>query len=313
VKQLFLATAAALALIATGAFAQYPDKPIHLVVPYDPGVVDATARVIAKGIGDYLNVPVVIDNIPGASGSIGASRVAKAAPDGYTLFYGTATIFVQNPMFYKLTYDPQKDLAPVSHALDTGLFLLVNKSLGVKNLSEFIALAKANPGKFSYGFSGNGAQVANEVFKRKAGLNILPVPYRSSNTSIVDLLAGRISMLLYTWSAAEQHIKAGDLVALAYTGKSRLPSAPQVPTFAESGFPGFDHTLWFGFFVPTGTPQPIVNKLNAAVNAALNDEGLKKFSDYVVKGSTVEELGAYVRSEAEKGKVIARDLGIKPE
>lgn len=312
-KYLACVFVALLGLFATNVHAQFPDKPIRLVVPYDPGVVDATARVIAKGISDYLQVPVVIENVPGASGSIGAAKAVKATPDGYTLFYGTATIFVQNPMFYKLAYDPQKDLAPVSHALDTGLFLLVNKSLGVKNLAQFIALAKANPGKLTYGYSGNGAHVANEVFRRKAGLDILPVPYRSSNVSIVDLLTGRISMLLYTYSAAEQHIKSGDLVALAYTGKTRLPSAPQVPTFAESGFPGYDHTLWFGFFVPAGTPQPIVGRLNAAVNAALKHDALKKFSDYVVRGSSPAELGEYVKSEAEKGKVIASELQIKPE
>ena len=305
----------ALLLVATSAYAQFPDKPIKLIVPYDPGVVDAVARGIAPGMSEYLKVPVIVENAAGAAGSVGAGRVVKAAPDGYTMLYGSTAVFVQNPFFYKLPYDPVKEFAPVSYGVNTGLFLLVNKSLGVKTLDELIAMAKANPGKLTYGSSGNASSgnVAGELFKKRAGLDITHIPYKNSTVTLTDLLASRISMFFYPYQGAQQHIQAGNLIALAYTGKQRLPGAAHIPTFAESGFPGYDQTLWFSFFVPAGTPKDVIAKLNAAVHRGMKEESIKKYNDFVPMPSTPEELGETVRREIDTFRSMMKELNIKVE
>ena len=307
----------ALLLAACAARAEFPDKVIKVVVPYDPGTVDSVTRVIATGMAEYLKVPVIVENAAGASGSLGAGRVAKSPADGYTMLYGSQAVFVQNPFFYKLSYDPTKELVPVSHGVNTGLFLLVNKSLGVHTLQELVALAKANPGQLTYGSSGIGSSgnITGELFKRRAGVDIRHIPYKSSTTTLTDLIAGRISMFFFTYAYAEQHIKAGTLLALAYSGKERLPGAPQIPTIAESGYPGFDQTLWFSFFVPAGTPKEAIAKLNAAVHYGVKTQeaNLKKFYDFVPKPGTPEQLAELIRDETERFRKTASDLNLKPE
>lgn len=306
-----------LLMCAAAAHADFPDRPVKLVVPYDPGTVDAVARVIATGMSEFLKVPVIVENAAGASGSVGAGRVSKSPADGYTMLYGSQANFVQNPFFYKLPYDPTKDLAPVSYGVNTGLFLLVNKSLEVKTLQDLIALAKANPGKLTYGSSGNGSSgnVTGELFKNRAGLDIQHIPYKSSSVTLTDLLASRISMFFYPYAAAEGHIKSGNLIALAYTGKNRLPGAPHIPTFAESGFPGFDQTLWFSFFVPAGTPKDVIAKLNAAVHSGVKSQetALKKFYDYVPMPGTPEQMSKVIQDETERFRKQMTELNIKTE
>ena len=305
-------------LLASGAArAEFPDKPVKLVVPYDPGTVDSVARVIATGMSEYLKVPVIVENMAGASGSVGSGRVAKSAPDGYTMLYGSQAVFVQNPFFYRLPYDPTKELAPVSYGVSTGLFLLVNKSLGVKNLQELVALAKAHPGQLTYGSSGVGSSgnITGELFKKRAGVDIRHIPYKSSTTTLTDLIAGRLSMFFFTYAFAEQHIKAGTLLALGYTGKDRLPAAAQIPTIAESGYPGFDQTLWFSFFVPAGTPKDAIAKLNAAVHYGVKSQeaNLKKFYDFVPLPGTPEQMAEIIRDETERFGKLAVELNLKPE
>lgn len=306
-----------LLMCAAAAHADFPDRPVKLVVPYDPGTVDAVARVIATGMSEFLKVPVIVENAAGASGSVGAGRVAKSPADGYTMLYGSQANFVQNPFFYKLPYDATKDLAPVSYGVNTGLFLLVNKSLEVKTLQDLIALAKANPGKLTYGSSGNGSSgnVTGELFKKRAGLDIQHIPYKSSTVTLTDLLASRISMFFYPYASAEGHIKSGNLIALAYTGKNRLPGAPHIPTFAESGFPGFDQTLWFSFFVPAGTPKDVIAKLNAAVHSGVKSQetALKKFYDYVPMPGTPEQMSEVIQDETERFRKQMTELSIKIE
>jgi tripartite-type tricarboxylate transporter receptor subunit TctC len=302
-------------LVAAAAHAEYPDKPIKLMVPYAPGIVDAVARVIAQGMSDHLKTPLVVENMAGAAGATGTGRVVSAAPDGYNVLYASSAIIAQNPVVYKLPYDPMKDLTPVSYALNSGLFLFVNKSLGVNTLQELVAKAKASPGSLTYGTSGNASfgHVTGELFKKRAGVDIRHIPYKSSTATLTDLLGGRISMFFYPYSGAEQHVKAGNLVALAYTGKQRLPAAPNIPTFAESGFPGFDQTFWYGFFVPAGTPKPVVAKLNAAVHHGLKEEALKKYYDVVPMPSTPEEFAETVRKDSEALPRLLKELDIKIE
>lgn len=317
-RQLLARSLCALLLgVAAAAHADFPDRPIRLIVPYDPGTVDAVARVLATGMSDYLKVPVIVENMAGANSIVGTARAAKAPADGYTVLYGSQAGFVQNQFTYKLPYDPGKDFTPVSYGVNTGLFLVVNKSLGVKTLQEFVALAKANPGKFTYGSSGiaSSGHVAAEVFARRAGIDVRHIPYKSSTTVLTDLLADRVSFFYYTYSGAEQYIRNGNLLALAYTGKNRLAAAPDVPTVAESGYPGYDQTLWFSFFVPAGTPKEVVARLNEAVRFAAKDQeqALKKFYDYVPMPDTPEQMGDIVRDETERFRKLMTELNIKAQ
>ena len=299
--------------MASTAWAAFPDQPIKLVVPYDPGTVDAAGRIVARRMEEDLKTTIVIENVAGAAGTIGSARVAKAPPDGYTILYGSSSVFVQDKHFYKLSFDPAKDFVPICGGLKTGLFLLVNNKLGVKTLAELVALAKAQPGKLTYGSSGNGSSgnIAGEVLKQRAGLDITHVPYKNSGTTLTDLLGGRISMFFYTYQFAEPYLKNGTLIALGYTGKERLPAAPTIPTFAESGFPGFDQGVWFSFFAPAATPKDVVARLNAAVRHGLQAEELKKFYDWVPMPTTPEGLGQLVTEESRQFDAQIKTLDIK--
>jgi tripartite-type tricarboxylate transporter receptor subunit TctC len=252
--------------------AQSP-KPLRLVVPFPPGgSTDILARAIGARLGTALGVTVVIDNKPGAGGSVGAAEVARAEPDGNTLLMGHIGTLAVNPALYpKLAYDPVKSFAPVAWVARVPNILVVNTSSPAKSLAELVALARAQPGRLSYSSGGNGsaAHIAFEYLKLQAKFPMLHIPYRGTGPSVTDLLGGQVDATFTGAPAVLPHVRAGRLRALAVSSPKRLPSLPDVPTVAESGFAGFDADQWYGVVAPAGTPAPVVARLNAEINKAL--------------------------------------------
>ena len=265
---------------AAPVFAQgFPNKPVTLVVPFPPGGgTDTGGRVIAEQLGRRWGQPVIVENKGGAAGQIGADFVAKARPDGYTLLLGNIGTQAINPLLYpKMPYDADKAFAPVSLVAELPLAMMVNPAVPAKTAAEFIALAKAQPGKLSYSSSGAGGapHLAAEMFKDQTGAFILHVPYRGGGPAIADLLAGHVQLSFMTVLEASGHIKAGKLRALAVTGDKRVPAFPDVPTLAEKTLPGFNAISWIGLLAPAGTPQDVQDKIAADVRAVLADEAVK--------------------------------------
>lgn len=272
-----------LPLMAAGAFppasaqAQAPDdwpvRPLRVVVPFPPGsAADAAARVITVRMSDLLGQPVIIDNRSGASGSIGAELVARAAPDGYTTLVGTtSTHAVAVSLNPKLSYDPVREFAPVTLLGSSPYIVLVHPSMSVKTMRELAAYAKARPGKVNYASAGNAslAHLGTELFSSVAGIEMNHVPYKSSALSVLDLVAGRIDLLFGTPAPTLPHLRAGRLRALAATSSRRASFLPDLPTIAESGWPGYELSLWFGLFAPAATPAPVVERLNTETRRAL--------------------------------------------
>lgn len=302
---LTLAIALGAAAIAGTALAQgFPNRPVTLVVPFPPGGgSDTGGRVIAEQLARRWGQPVVVENKGGAAGQIGADFVAKSKGDGYTLLLGNIGTQAINPSLYaKLPYDADKAFAPVSLIAELPLAMMVNPAVPAKTPAEFIALAKAQPGKLSYSSSGAGGapHLAAEMFKDQTGSFILHVPYRGGGPAIADLLAGHVQLSFMTALEASGHIKAGKLRALAVTGDKRLPAFPDVPTLGEGALPGFNAISWIGLLAPAGTPPEVVDKISADVRAVLADEAVK---------ARVAGLGGVPRatSPAEFGKLIATD------
>src|SRR4051794_10138588 len=247
----------------------YPSRAIRLIVPFPPGgSTDILARALGEKLSQGLGQPVVIDNRPGAGGSIGAEAAARAAPDGYTLMMGHLGTLAVNPAIYKnLPYDPVTSFAPVSLMAIVPSVLVVNPSLPVTSAAELIAYAKAHPGKLAYGSAGSGStsHLTTEYFKLVTGTDILHVPYKGVGPMLTDLVSGQLSMGLNGAPAVMPHVNAGRLRALAVSGIRRLPALPQLPTLDESGVKGFDASGWYGIVAPTGTPRPAIERLNAEV------------------------------------------------
>nr|WP_145552460.1 tripartite tricarboxylate transporter substrate binding protein [Variovorax boronicumulans] len=265
---------------AAPVFAQgFPNKPVTLVVPFPPGGgTDTGGRVIAEQLGRRWGQPVIVENKGGAAGQIGADYVAKARPDGCTLLLGNIGTQAINPLLYpKMPYDADKAFAPVSLVAELPLAMMVNPAVPAKTAAEFVALAKAQPGKMSYSSSGAGGapHLAAEMFKDQTGAFILHVPYRGGGPAIADLLAGHVQLSFMTVLEASGHIKAGKLRALAVTGDKRVPAFPDVPTLAEKTVPGFNAISWIGLLAPAGTPQDVQDKIAADVRAVLADEAVK--------------------------------------
>lgn len=302
---LTLAIALGAAAIAGTALAQgFPNRPVTLVVPFPPGGgSDTGGRVIAEQLARRWGQPVVVENKGGAAGQIGADFVAKSKGDGYTLLLGNIGTQAINPSLYaRLPYDADKAFAPVSLIAELPLAMMVNPAVPAKTPAEFIALAKAQPGKLSYSSSGAGGapHLAAEMFKDQTGSFILHVPYRGGGPAIADLLAGHVQLSFMTALEASGHIKAGKLRALAVTGDKRLPAFPDVPTLGEGALPGFNAISWIGLLAPAGTPPEVVDKISADVRAVLADEAVK---------ARFAGLGGVPRatSPAEFGKLIATD------
>jgi tripartite-type tricarboxylate transporter receptor subunit TctC len=312
----------ALAILASGfaALAQapaYPDRPVGLVVTFAAGgSSDVLARAVAAAMAPGLGQQIAVDNRPGAGGQIGAEAVAHAAPDGYTILFGTNGTLGIGPALYKhLRYDPLHDLAPVGILHKLPLLLIVNPSVPAKNLPELIDYARKNPGKLSFASAGVGSvsHLAGELFKQEAKIDILHVPYKGGGAAVTDLVSGRVSMMLETIPNALPLAQSGQMRAIAVTTMERASVAPDIPTLAESGLPDFDVSAWTGLFVPAGTPRTIVDRLNAQTRKIASDahyvDLIHKMGTNVVS-STPEQFGAFVRDDIARWTKVIDHAGI---
>jgi tripartite-type tricarboxylate transporter receptor subunit TctC len=297
----------------------YPNKPIRLVVPFAAGgPSDVMARALAQKMTQEWGQPVVVDNRIGASGIIGVDAVAKSAPDGYTLLLSQVGDTISVSLYSKLPYNFEKDLAPITLAGLTPFILVTHPSVPVNNVTELIALAKAKPGGLSYGSSGAGtaSHLAGELFKSMAGIDIVHIPYKGQAPATTDLLGGQIPMMFNNPITSLAHVKTGRLRALAVSTAKRFSQLPQVPTIAESGLPGFDVGFWLGALAPTGTPRPIIDKLNAVMVKALRDpEVVERLAGLGVEiiGNSPDEYGTVIRTDIVKWGKVVKESGAKAD
>ncbi|TAJ90033.1 tripartite tricarboxylate transporter substrate binding protein [Reyranella sp.] len=294
----------------------WPEKPVKLVVGFTAGsATDVTARLFAQKFTEAWGQPVVVENVTGNSGAIGVDRVAKATPDGYTLMWsGNAAITIL-PSMQALPFDPLKDLTPISTSLVMPSVFVVNNDLPVKSIAELIAYAKANPGKLSYGTPGVGTpqHIAGELFAHLAGIKMEHIPYRGAN--LTDVMSGVVPLGIQNAGAAMPLVRDGRVRGIAVTSLKRTSSAPDLPTLAEQGFPGFEATSWFALLGPAGLPKPIVDKVRAESLKALADPELKKKIAAMgldLVGSTPEETRAAIAADIPKWAKVIKDAGIKP-
>ena len=296
----------------------YPSRPVKMIVPVAAGGgTDFTARTLAEKLGVALGQPVVVENRPGASGSLGVQQAAAASPDGYTLVM-PITSFPINPSLRKLPFDTIKDFAPVVLAGTLPLVLVVNPDVPAKSVAELIALARSKPLGINFANSGNGttAHLAGELFNRMAGTQMVSVNYKGGGPAVSDLLGGHVQVYFSTIPSVVQHIQAGKLRALAVTGKERSPEMPDIPTVAESGLPDFEVTAWFGIFAPAQTPQPVVARLNTELVKILAMADVReKLANHGVEpgGGSPESLGRFLVSEVAKWGDVVREAGIRTE
>jgi len=306
----------ALAASANEETARYPERPIRLLVGFAPGGgTDTTARVIGHRLAAKFGQPVVIDNRPGAAGNIAASIVAKSAADGYTLLMGTIAALAINPTLYgNLTFDPVRDFAAITQTVNSTNVLVVHPGVSANNVKELIALAKASPGKISYGSSGIGGagHLAGELFATLGGVRMAHIPYKGGGPVMIDLLAGQIHAAFATAATAMPHIRSGKIRPLGVTTLNRAGMLPDIPTIAEQGLPGFDANNWYGLLAPAGTPTPIIETLNTEVVKVLRMPDIKQylFSQGLDPAPTTPaEFAAYVKSEMTKWARIVRSAG----
>jgi tripartite-type tricarboxylate transporter receptor subunit TctC len=311
--------AAALAVApAWGSEAAYPEKPVRLVVPFPPGGgADTLARLIMPKVAQTLGRPIVIDNKPGAGGNVGAEYVARAAPDGYTLLYGTNGTHAINASLYpNLRFDPIRDFVPVSRMTEIAAMLIVNPQLPVTSVTELIRYAKANPGKLNFASAGNGttSHLSGELFRTMAGIDIVHVPYRGGALAVTDLIGGQVQMMIDVMPNVYPLAREGRVRGLAISTAQRFEGAPELPTIAESGLPGFEASAWDGVLAPAGTPAAIVRKLNAAIRAALQDPelvaALRARGARPVPGSP-EEFARHIEDSSRKWAQVVRASGAK--
>jgi tripartite-type tricarboxylate transporter receptor subunit TctC len=312
------------ASFSTVTHAQYPARPLKLVVPFPPGgSTDILARALAQKLAEGLAQPLVIDNRPGAGGSIGAEAAAKAAPDGYTIMMGHLGTLAVNVAIYKqLPYDPVKSFAPVCLMAIVPSVLVVNPSLPVTSVAELIAYAKKNPGKLTYGSAGTGStsHLTTEYFKLATGIDALHVPYKGVGPMLTDLISGQISMGLNGAPAVMGHVGSGRLRALAVSSLVRLPSLPNIPTLAESGadtgLKGFEANGWYGIVAPAGTPSEIVLRLNAEIRRALATPELRGRLDAegaIPAPDSPQEFGVFIASEIARWGAVLKRARIEPQ
>ena len=307
-----------LALASAAAQAQgYPSKPLRIIVPFAPGgSTDIVARVLADKLAASLGQAVVVENRAGAAGNIGAEAVAKAAPDGYTLLMATTGVMAINNALYKsIGYDAAKDLEPVVFATSITNVLTVPPDLPAKTVAELVALAKAQPGKLSFASSGAGSSthLSGELFKGMAGIDVVHVPYKGSGQALIDLMAGRVSMIFDNMPSALPHIRGGKLRGLAVTGAKRSAVLPELPTISEAGVPGYESLSWSGIAVPAGTPKEVVLRLNREVGAVLALAEVKqKLADQGADpvGGAPEVFASHVRAERDKWGRLIRERNI---
>jgi tripartite-type tricarboxylate transporter receptor subunit TctC len=306
-------------LLPLGAAAQYPAKPVHLVVPFPAGgPTDVLSRVLAQKLSERWSVAVVVDNKPGAGGAIGSDSVAKSAPDGYTLVMATSSTHSIGPALQKLPYDPLKDFTPISQTWSAPNVLLVSPKLGVHNVRELIALAKAKPGQLNFASSGIGTipHLSAELFKRLAGIDIVHVPYKGTGLAISDIARGQVAMIFDSIITGQQHAKAGNVRMLAVSTAKRSALLPDVPTMAEAGVPGYESNTYFGVLGPAGLPREVVDKLSGDIAAVLKAEDLRaRFAAAGAEpaGTAPEAFAALIESERDKWARLIRSANIKVE
>ena len=315
---LSLTTGASLVAAADAAAQGFPSRPVRLVVPFPPGgPLDIVGRAIAQKLGEAWGQSVVVDNRPGAGGNIGAELVAKSAPDGYTVLMGALSTHAVNPSLYaKMPYDAVKDFAPITLVAITPNVLVVNASLPVNSAREFVAYAKANSGKLAFGSGSNGSagHLAGELFKVETATDIVHVPYKGGAPAMQALLAGDTQFMFDNLANATPQVKAGKLKALAVTTAQRSKLAPELPTMAEAGLPGFDIATWFGLLAPAGTPPEVIAKWNAEVTKILNSPEMRE--RLTAQGAepaptTPDAFAAFIRSEIPKYARIVKASGAK--
>lgn len=307
----------ALLTLGTAHAQGWPTKPLRIVVPFAPGgSTDIVARILADKLAAPLGQSVVVDNRAGAAGNIGAEAVAKAAPDGYTLLMATTGVMAINNALYKaMTYDASKDLEPVSFTTSITNVLTVPPDVPAKSVVELVALAKAQPGKLSFASSGAGSSthLSGELFKSMAGIDVLHIPYKGSGQALVDLMAGRVTMIFDNMPSVLPYIKGGKLRGLASTGPKRSAAMPDLPTIAEAGLPGYESLSWSGIAVPAGTPRDIVLRLNREISTVLAQAEVKqKLAEQGADpvGGAPEVFAAHVRTEREKWGKLIRERNI---
>ena len=304
----------AMALVGQTSAQGYPTRPIRLLVPFTPGGgTDLLARIVAQKMSESLGQPIVVDNRPGANTLIATEALVRAAPDGYTLIMQTNNL-AANPSLYrgKLSFDTLKDLVPVSLVAGNPHVLVVNPSVPVHDLREFIALAKSKPGTITFASAGSGTvnHLSGELLKILAGIDMVHVPYKGSGSVMPDLLGGQVNALFAAMPTVTGFIKDKRLRPIAVTTPKRFRGLPDVPTIAESGYPGYDFSSWFGILAPAGTPKPVIDRLQAEVVKALKDPGVQdRLGDYEIFGSTSEEFGTFIKAEIEKTAKIIKASG----
>lgn len=317
------ATAAVLLSLCSGfvpAHAQsYASKPVRIVVGFPPGgATDVVARTISQKLGEALGQPVIVDNRAGAASNIGAELVANAPKDGYTLFMGTVSTSINPSLYKKLAYDPLRDFAPVSQVTATPFLFVVHPSLPARSVKEFVTLARARPGELSYGSagSGSGGHLFVAMFGSMARVTLLHVPYKGAAPATIATLSGETIFMFDNIVTTLPLARAGKLRALAVTTATRSAAAPEMPTIAEAGVPGYDANAWFGIFAPAGTPQALINRLNAEIVRILKlpetrDRFLALGAEPV--GSTAEQFGAFYRNEVAKWARVVKESGARVE
>ena len=313
-----VAALAAVSLAQPARAADYPNRPVTLVVAFTPGgPSDVLARIVGKQMEQLLGVPFVIENRPGAGGNIAADSVAHAAPDGYTLLMGNNGILATNESLYKrLTFSPQKDFLPITLIGTQANILVVNPKVPANSLKELIALAQAQPGKLNFASSGHGAaaHLAGELFKTEAKVDIVHVPYKGAAPALQDLIGGHSQLMFATAASVVGHIKGGKVRALAVTTLKRTQILPDIPTMAEAGLPGFEASTWHGLVAPAGTPPPVIAKLHDAAFNALQDTGVQASLSRLgvdIVGNPPERFKAYIAAEVPKWAAIVRASGAK--
>ncbi len=317
-RLLGVAVAALAISCAGGALAQtkYPDRPVRMIVGFTAGsATDITGRIFAQKFSEAWGVPVTVENITGSSGAIGVDRVAKAAPDGYTLMWtGNAAITIV-PVLQGTPFDPVKDLTPITAALVMPSIVAVNNDVPAKDLKEFIALAKKDPGKLSYAPPGVGTpqHIAGEMLKTQAGIDVVHVPYRGAQ--FTDVLGGRVPMTLQNAGAMLPVVREGKLRGIGVTSLKRSSKMPELPTVAEQGFPGFEAISWFGILAPAGTPKEIVDKVHQEAMKVLKDEKTRERFDQLgleIIGNAPAEVAASIKGDLQKWDKVIKEAGIKP-
>ena len=309
-----------LAIAFTPAFAQdkFPEKPIRLVVPFAAGgPTDVMARLVAAKMSESMGQQIMVENKLGAGGTIAATEVARSAPDGYTLmFHNVSTAAINLHLYKKLPYDPIKDFQPISRLADIPNVMIINKDIPAKTLREFIAYAKANPGKLNYASSGNGTilHLSGELFKQMAGVEMTHVPYKGSAPATVDLIAGNIAMLFDNMPGQVENLRGQKVIGLGVTTGVRVPVVPDVPTLGEAGLPEFKNASWFSFYAKGGTPREVIRKLEMESIKAVNDPVVTariRMLGAIPIASTADELDKFWKAEIEYWRPIVTRLNLQ--